>query len=206
MLSIENLSISFQNKRIFDNFTLKIGDKGKILIKGQSGIGKTTLFNYIMGFLKSDKGNLYFKNKKIIEGDFWDLRKNISYVPQNPDVFVGKVNIFLKELFSLKVNKKIQYSKKEIYKYFDFFELDNKITEENFAELSGGEKQRLLLVIAIMLNRKIFLLDEPTSALDTELKKKIADYFLNSDKTVLVISHDPQWESDKISSLIEVGK
>ena len=206
MLSIENLSISFQNKRIFDNFTLKIGDKGKILIKGQSGIGKTTLFNYIMGFLKSDKGNLYFKNKKIIEGDFWDLRKNISYVPQNPDVFVGKVNNFLKELFSLKVNKKIQYSKKEIYKYFDFFELDNKITEENFAELSGGEKQRLLLVIAIMLNRKIFLLDEPTSALDTELKKKIADYFLNSDKTVLVISHDPQWESDKISSLIEVGK
>ena len=62
------------------------------------------------------------------------------------------------------------------------------------------------MVIAIMLNRKIFLLDEPTSALDTELKKKIADYFLNSDKTVLVISHDPQWESDKISSLIEVGK
>ncbi|MCK4941335.1 ATP-binding cassette domain-containing protein, partial [candidate division WOR-3 bacterium] len=65
---------------------------------------------------------------------------------------------------------------------------------ENFEKLSGGEKQRILIVIALLLKRSVFLLDEVTSALDSELKEKVRDFFLKGDDwTVMVISHDKDW-------------
>jgi len=73
--------------------------------------------------------------------------------------------------------------------------LENDILDTNFQELSGGEKQRIGILIALLLNRDIYLLDEVTSALDVNLKKTVADYFLARENwTLLVISHDREWE------------
>ncbi len=78
-------------------------------------------------------------------------------------------------------------------------ELEGNILDKNFQELSGGEKQRIGILIALLLNRDIYLLDEVTSALDMNLKKKVSDYFLSrEDLTLLVISHDREWERDWI--------
>ena len=78
-------------------------------------------------------------------------------------------------------------------------ELEDNILDKNFQELSGGEKQRIGILISLLLDRDIYLLDEVTSTLDMNLKKKIADYFLaQEDWTLLVISHDREWERDWI--------
>ena len=77
--------------------------------------------------------------------------------------------------------------------------LEDDILDKNFQELSGGEKQRIGILIALLLNRDIYLLDEVTSALDVNLKKTVADYFLARENwTLLVISHDREWECDWI--------
>jgi len=82
-------------------------------------------------------------------------------------------------------------SKAEIQKHFACFELSEDILSKNIEELSGGEKQRIAIINALILNRKIFFLDEITSALDKVLKARTLDYFLqNPDLTVLYISHD----------------
>jgi putative ABC transport system ATP-binding protein len=85
-------------------------------------------------------------------------------------------------------------------------ELEKDILEKNFETLSGGEKQRIGILIALMLGRDIFLLDEATSALDSGLKKKVVDNFLkNEDWTVFIISHDKEWERNGVE-LVEIGE
>ena len=80
--------------------------------------------------------------------------------------------------------------------------LEDDILDKNFQELSGGEKQRIGILISLLLNRDIYLLDEVTSALDVNLKKTVADYFLaREDWTLLVISHDLEWERDWIEKI-----
>lgn len=86
------------------------------------------------------------------------------------------------------------------------FELEKDTLGKNFENLSGGEKQRLGILIALMLGRDIFLLDEATSALDSELKKRVVDHFLkHEDWTLFVISHDKEWERDEVE-ILEIGK
>ena len=84
-------------------------------------------------------------------------------------------------------------------------ELEYDILDKNFQELSGGEKQRIGILITFLLNRDIYLLDEITSALDVNLKKKVADYFLaREDWTILEISHDREWYRDWVE-IIDLG-
>ena len=75
--------------------------------------------------------------------------------------------------------------------------------------MSGGERQRLAIIISVLLKRNIFFLDEITSALDKHLKKKVADFFVEKDDwTAIIISHDPVWlenQSVKVFDL-EEGK
>lgn len=64
------------------------------------------------------------------------------------------------------------------------------ILSKNINQLSGGEKQRLAFVIIILLDRKIWILDEITSSLDQDMKEKVINYILNTNKTVILVSHD----------------
>jgi putative ABC transport system ATP-binding protein len=85
-------------------------------------------------------------------------------------------------------------------------ELEKDILDKNFENLSGGEKQRIGILIALLLERDIFLLDEATSALDSELKKKVVDHFLKHEEwTLFIISHDREWERDKVE-IVEIEK
>jgi len=68
------------------------------------------------------------------------------------------------------------------------------VLRKDTSELSGGEKQRLAIIVSILLERKVFLLDEVTSSLDKQLKKKVINYFIERDDwTIVAISHDPGW-------------
>jgi putative ABC transport system ATP-binding protein len=119
-------------------------------------------------------------------------------VAQDTDLGEGKVKNLINEIFSYKANKE-QLNPDKLLTFMLELELEDTILNKNFQELSGGEKQRIGILISLLLNRNIYLLDEITSALDINLKQKVADYFLTQeDWTLLIISHDREWERDWI--------
>lgn len=196
LIKYENIGISFENKKVLSGFNLSVKKNQKVLLRGKSGTGKTTLLKMLLGFTKPAEGTLYFQNRKIDSRTCWEARKEIAYVVQDTDLGEGKVKNLLNEIFSYKVNKeKLDPEKLRIF--MQELELEDEILNQNFQELSGGEKQRIGILISLLLNRNVYLLDEVTSALDVNLKKKVADYFLSrEDWTLLVISHDREWEGD----------
>jgi putative ABC transport system ATP-binding protein len=124
----------------------------------------------------------------------WHVRRKISYVSQNLDIDDGPVRGLINRVLAFKANANIKPSDTELSHWLKFLRLKESILRDNFERLSGGEKQRIAILIALLLKRHIFLLDEVTSALDSELKERVIDYFTSgSDATVIVISHDKDW-------------
>jgi putative ABC transport system ATP-binding protein len=201
LVKYENIGISFNNRKVLSGFNLSVKKKQKVLLRGKSGVGKTTLLKMLLGFTKPVEGTLYFRNRVIDSRTCWEARKEIAYVVQDTDLGEGKVKNLLDEIFSYRANKE-KLDQEKLRVFMHELELEGNILDKNFQELSGGEKQRIGILIALLLNRKIYLLDEVTSALDGNLKKKIADYFLaQEDWTLLVISHDKEWERDWIETI-----
>jgi putative ABC transport system ATP-binding protein len=198
LIKYENIGISFENKNVLSGFNLSVKKKQKVLMRGKSGTGKTTLLKMLLGFTKPAEGTLYFQNRAIDSKTCWEARKKIAYVIQDTDLGEGKVKNLLNDIFSYRVNKE-KLDPDKLLVFMRDLELEDDILDKNFQELSGGEKQRIGILISLLLNRDIYLLDEVTSALDINLKKKVADYFLSrEDWTLLVVSHDREWERDWI--------
>lgn len=192
MFRFENISKNFSAQFVLRNFSTEILEGDKVLISGPSGIGKTTLFRMLLGFESSDMGSIYFENICLDDLQVWELRRRVAYVSQDLNIGTGNVNAFFEETLSLKatIQHRINLDT-DLPNYLDYFELPQTILSKNIEDLSGGEKQRVAIVNALLLNRKIFFLDEITSALDAKLKTKTLDYFFeNPQFTVLSISHD----------------
>ncbi|MFH1727792.1 MAG: ATP-binding cassette domain-containing protein [Pseudomonadota bacterium] len=190
MIKFENINVSFQSKILLENFNLEIYPQDKVLIKGRSGIGKSTILKLLLGFVKADNGQIYFKDDELIK-NIWHIRKNFAYVPQDLDIFAGNTLNLFAEIAAFKGNNGLDFSKDTIIKYFDIFLLEKDILQKNYEDLSGGEKQRIAVIVALLLNKSIFLLDEITSALDKESAEAIIKYFCNlSSATQIIISHD----------------
>jgi len=194
MITLNNISLKFGERIIFDNLNMIIQENDRIFLSGKSGIGKTTLMQMILGFNKKNSGKILFKNEEINKRNIWDIRKKISYVPQNIQFKDTITQDIIQDIFDLKCNKGITDWQQRLSELHMHFELDDKILQKNWSLLSGGEKQRISLIIASLLSRRIFFLDEVTSALDKNLKKIAVKHFLEKENsTIIVISHDMEW-------------
>lgn len=199
-LELRNVNLSFYNKQILKNFSLKIGSKDKILVVGNSGKGKSTLLKILLGFEVFNSGQYLIDEKIIDESNFSEVRKNFAYVDQDVSLRKMIVKHYLQEISKFNSNNLKGTLDFDLCKYFDF---DLALLEKDMQKLSGGERQRLAIIIAIMLKRPMFLLDEITSALDVDLKSKVVTYFSECDEGVISISHDSTWqESDKFMKVI----
>lgn len=198
IIHYKNIGIFFDNNPVLSNFNLSVSSGEKVLITGQSGLGKSTLFKILLGFVKPNTGSIYFKGKLVSEYEITKIRKQISYVPQNTDIGDGKVKDIINDIFQIRRNKDIIWQS-DLQPILDYFELKQNVLNKKFETLSGGEKQRISIIISILLHRNIFLLDEITSELDNAMKLKVTNYFLNEDEwTVLIISHDLVWKRKNI--------
>ncbi len=192
MIQFKNVSKQFSVHFVLQNFSFEIQKAEKINITGRSGIGKTTIFKLLLGFVKPDKGEILFKGEVLNDKTIWDFRKRIVYISQDLNIGSGKVYQLFEETLSLKANAELKTeSLKSLNELLIQFELNETILNKDIEDLSGGEKQRIAIINGLLLNRDIFLLDEITSALDKTLKQKVIDFFyLHPNFTVLSISHD----------------
>lgn len=193
LIEFSNINLKYEDKTIFKDFNLSIEEGEKVIILGKSGNGKSSLIKMLLGFQSFDSGSIIYNNKIVLDSDFRNLRNNFAYVNQDVTLRQGNVRGVLKEISEFSNNT---YNGDFDDKLADYFDFSVSLLDKNVEELSGGERQRLGIIIAIMLDRPIFLLDEVTSSLDRALKEKTVNYFAESHKTVISISHDSQWSEN----------
>jgi len=211
ILTLNNISKSFDNNEILKDITLDI-EKGKIIsLLGKSGSGKSTLLNIIAGFEQSKTGILCLNNKILSDQKIFiePQKRNIGFVFQNYALF-PHMTIFDNITFGIENYPKEEKNKiaKELLELVHLSGYEKRYPHE----LSGGQQQRVALIRAMALNPELILLDEPFSGIDTMLKSQIQKELLqilkSTHKTAIIVTHDSSEAmamSDKIIYL-EDGK
>ncbi|MDY6795442.1 MAG: ATP-binding cassette domain-containing protein [Actinomycetota bacterium] len=206
MIHYEKVRVTFDGVDVLRDFDLSVDAGDKVLIYGKSGVGKSTILKLLLGFARPDAGAVYFEGRVLDKGLVWEVRKRVAYVSQDMDIGEGKVAGFIEDIMSYKANQDLNDLDSRMRRAMDLFELNRSILEKDMGDLSGGEKQRVGLTVAVLLGRGIYLLDEVTSAVDQEMKKKIVDYFAGLEgKTVLSVSHDVNWLEKDGFKVVRMG-
>jgi len=179
--------------QLFENFTLNIKAGEKIALVGQSGSGKSSLTKLLFRFLDPQQGSIRFDGQDAKTFTLNSLRRQISMVPQQPDLFHRSIrdNITLgadiseAQLLDVAAKSHCLEFIKDLPDQFDT------LVGERGVKLSGGERQRIAIARAFLEEAPIVILDEATSALDsiTEQQIQTAIFELIKHKTTLVIAH-----------------
>ena len=167
IVSFKKVSLSFGNRRIISEISFDV-NHGEILgILGPNGVGKSTIFNLITGLIKPDAGEVLFENKNITDLPMYLRTKkfNIGFVPQHGGFF-HDLTLFenLKAIAEI-IIKTQRESLQKINFLISKFELDS-VRDIKAKFLSGGQKRKLVIALALIGNPRIILMDEPFSALD----------------------------------------
>lgn len=186
-LEIENLYFSYEDENILEDLSMKIEEGKFALIIGENGAGKTTLIRLILNQLKKDSGSIKIFSDPIEKSNHY---QDLAYISQ------ASVASF--KLFPTNVKEVIENHLKFLKKSYDIDKLledFDLIKQKNHAlsDLSGGQIQRLSLILAIIKDPKILILDEPTAAIDMKFSKDFYEHLKNlseKGKTILMISHD----------------
>ena len=205
MIKIENLKVRYGDLELFDGLSAVIQSGEKVAVVGESGSGKSTLIHTLLGFLPDFKGEIFYDNMPLDAKHVRQIRKQTSWVPQDLSftVFPTVRELFFAP-FGFKANRKKFPSREKIRQIFRAFQLTEDLLDRHIKEISGGQKQRLLLAAAVLLEKPYLYLDEPTSALNEEIKKEVTDYILGLEGvTVIAATHDPYFirKVDKVITL-----
>lgn len=200
ILKGKNIHFKYGSEVIFKNFSFELKEGEKLVLKGESGSGKSTLFRLILGFEKPESGEFHYNGSRLNNGELKSFRKKTAWLPQDLNIGRGTVKEVLEYPFQFKSSSGEKPGEESVKKHLNHLGLDSGVLEKTFSDLSTGQRQRIGILICILMDKPIMLLDEPTSALDRDSKEKLADLLLNSDRTILSTSHDPFWveRSDRI--------
>ena len=193
-ISFKKFSFKYNKKIIFEKSNIEFKKNTISGLRGESGIGKSTLIDLIVGFKKISKGSFYINDRKIIHKNN-RIFEHVSIVPQS--IFLLNDSVVANITFQKKLNK-VNYTKLlsilKILKLTTLYKQNkiiNKTIKEFGKNLSGGQIQRIGLARALYKDSKIIILDEFTSALDEKTEKSIFKnlnkYF--KDKIIIIISH-----------------
>ena len=211
-IKTDNISYKYDKNlpNIVKNLNFVINKGEKILIKGQSGSGKTTIANIILGLLEPSSGKMYIDDHVLSDKNIKSWQKKIAILPQT--IFLNDASI--QENIALGFNpNEINYDK--IKKFSKIAEIDKFIEKlpqkynekigEKGIRLSGGQKQRVGIARALYREAEVLILDEPTNGLDSTTELQIFKNLLefNKDMTIIIISHSSNFtiSFDKIINL-----
>lgn len=195
ILKLDKISLSFGNRKILDNIKFNLNEGQVLGLLGPNGVGKSTIFNLITGLIKPDYGSIIINSKTVNDYPIYLRTKKfkLGFCPQNSGYFhdltllenlntIGEILIKDKKIRSEKIDSMISK-----------FELDSvKDVKANY--LSGGQKKKLVIALALLSNPKILLLDEPFAALDVMTIKMLQKIIvsLQSEENISIILCDHQ--------------
>jgi iron complex transport system ATP-binding protein len=197
ILSVRNLSFSYNHRKVLDDISFNVEEGETISILGPNGAGKSTLVNLISGVLDGYEGMIEVGGKDIRKLSSDDIARIVGVVPQ-----------YAYPAFDFTVHEIVSMGR---YAYTSRFKAEGKedldvvskamdktkilpLSKRRFSELSGGEKQRVIVAQVLAQNSPVLLLDEPTSHLDINFQIEFMNLFLglnkNENKTIIGIFHD----------------
>ena len=193
VLEARDLEICFGGQVVLRGFSLSLQGGEKALLTGPSGCGKSTALRCFLGFVVPEAGSVYVNGTQLTADSVWRLRRHVAYVAQEPDLGTGTTAQAIERPFHFRANAALRHNLDRVPELFEQFHLSRDLLTKDVGELSGGEKQRIALISAILLDRTIFLLDEVTSALDRVSRQAVADYLHRlNDATALIVAHNPE--------------
>ena len=199
-IRLKNINFNYDNNsNVVENLDLEIKKNQIIGISGESGIGKSTIINILTSLLKVKKGEIFVDDNHVnSQADFRKYQNLFSISSQDTYLFDGTIKENI--IFGYDNN----FSKERFDNAIKFSRLENTINNlpngiETFVgstikQLSSGQKQRISIARSIYSDRKILIFDEATNGLDEENEKIIFNNLkkLKSNKTIIIISHNPK--------------
>lgn len=194
VLEFEHVSFSYGNKEIIKDMNLKIIPKQITAIVGESGTGKTSIFNLILRLYQVDNGMIFLDGKDIYEYSKSGYSSMISVVNQKPFIFNMSIRKNL-DFVDKDINHQIEACKRVgIHEFISTLpDGYNTILREDATNISGGQKQLISLARTLLTKSKVLLFDEITSSLDPETAEHITRLLkdLKKDHTIIMITHKP---------------
>lgn len=206
-IKMNNVSFSYNDfNLVLDNYSLIIKQNEKVMIKGESGQGKSTLCKLLNRSLELKGGSIYIGEKNIFDYSLKTIRNNIVYIGQKEflytDTIKNNIMFYNDDLERFDKVCKICLIDEIVQKRK--FRYDFGVCNDS-SNISGGEKQRIILARGLMNNFEVLILDEALSETDYEMESKIIKNILANfpDKTILYVSHKKQ--DDLFERVIEIG-
>lgn len=190
VINAEHVSHSFDNKKIIDNFSMRIMRGDRIGLLGPNGVGKTTLLNVLLGKMQPEKGRVKLGTKLNV-AYFDQLRTTLDFDKTIMDNVAGGRS-------SVTINGK----EKHIVGYLADFLFPAQRLQTRVSTLSGGECNRLLLAKLFSMPANVLVMDEPTNDLDIETLELLEELLCQFTGTLLVVSHDRSFMDNIVTRLL----
>lgn len=209
VFEVRNLGFSTQQGVVFSEVSFSVQESDVICIMGPSGAGKSSLFRMLNLLRTPDVGEIYYRQKNILEYTPSSLRREVGYVMQKPYLFGKTAEEDLLYPYWL---QRQPPNYREIKALLAKVNLTEAVLAKEPGELSGGEQQRIALIRSLLIKPQILLLDEVTAALDEANTAVIEDLILSEQAeqkcTILFITHHME-QARRISQKVlylEAGK
>ena len=190
-ITTQQISMRYKERVLFHIPELSIGPNDAIYLKGDNGVGKTTLLKILSGLIKPSSGRIQSPTQSWQHNLFPRLKfKDIIYLHQTPYLFDGSV--YQNVAYGIRFNKESQKDKRaQIINALRMVGLET-LADEHISVLSGGERQRVATARAWILKPSILLMDEPSASLDKESIERLvimAEDLLQRGASLVITSH-----------------
>lgn len=213
LYQLEEVSFHYGKEKLIEGLSLEVQSGDFIAVMGANGSGKTTLVRLLSGYLKPESGNLRMQGKKMADLSPRERAQKIAVVPQNFDVlfpFTAKEVVLMGRWAHIKPMAWENHEDLEITR--EAMELTDSwsFKDRPVTELSGGEKERVLLARALAQQAQILLLDEPTTHLDIqhqiEIFKLLKQLHLQKKLTIIAVLHDLNFAAQACEKILLLQK
>ena len=191
MIEIKHVSKTYNGeKKALKDVSFKVNDGKIFAFIGHNGAGKTTLIKSIVGILNFEEGDILINNKSIKEEPI-ECKKEMAYVPDNPDLYENMRAIDFINFICDMYDTPLDIRTENITKYAKMFEIEDKLNDD-INSFSHGMKQKVALIAALAHNPKVLIMDEPFVGLDPKAvydMKELMKEMSKEGKTVFFSTH-----------------
>ncbi|MGD1821694.1 MAG: ABC transporter ATP-binding protein [Pleomorphochaeta sp.] len=209
-LKVNNLSFGYTKEKILENVSFEIKPGDFVCVLGKNGVGKSTLFKLLLGFLHKSEGEILIDEKPLESFNRKELARQVAYIPQySTSAFTFSVfdTVLMGTTCRIDTLGSPKDKEKQIaYDALKKFNIEH-LAHKNSSLISGGERQLVVLARAIAQGSKILILDEPTANLDYGNQFRVMQTISKLKEqgySIILSTHNPEqamWFSDKIMFL-----